>query len=93
MNRFSALAIAVVAASASLVSTASIAQVSTVTAPAAQAQPAGKTRAEVVAEMEAARLRGELQAGHPWGIDVPPVQTAGQKVQLARARAASQAQQ
>lgn len=93
MNRFSALAIAVVAASASLVSTASIAQVSTVTAPATQAQPSGKTRAEVVAEMEAARQRGELQAGHQWGIDVPPVQTAAQKVQLARARAASPAQQ
>ncbi|QHI98433.1 DUF4148 domain-containing protein [Xylophilus rhododendri] len=72
MNRFALLAIALSAA----VSTASFAQ-------SAAAQPAGKTRAEVVAEMEAARARGELQAGHQWGIDVPPTPVARRQVQVA----------
>ena len=31
------------------------------------------TRADVIAEMQAARARGELQAGHGYGVDVPEV--------------------
>ncbi|MCZ2498953.1 hypothetical protein GN316_19515 [Xylophilus sp. Kf1] len=71
-----------VAMSAPLTTTASAgtADASTGTAPAT-----GRTRAEVVAEMQAARARGEMQAGHEWGIDVPPVQTRAQKMRLAAA--------
>ena len=43
----------------------------------------GRTRAEVIAEMQVAMARGELQAGHEWGVDVPPVQTASQKRRFA----------
>lgn len=93
MNRFSTLAAVAVALSAGLVSTASFASsdeaemsapLTTASAKATATRPAtGRTRAEVVAEMEAARARGEMQAGHEWGIDIPPVQTAAQKVRLA----------
>jgi hypothetical protein len=57
------------------------------------AQPAGKTRAEVVAETRAAYLRGELQAGHEWGIDVPPMTAERRAVLLAAKSARSQQSQ
>jgi len=95
MNRLSTLAAVAIALSASLVSTASFASsdeaelsapLTTTSAKATATSPAtGRTRAEVVAEMNAARARGEMQAGHEWGIDIPPVQTAAQKVRLAAA--------
>jgi hypothetical protein len=82
MNRLATLVFAI---SATVVSTATFAQAApAAVVPAAQAQPAGKTRAEVIAEMKAARLRGELQAGHDWGIDVPPVQRTNRQVQLTK---------
>lgn len=93
MNRFSTLAALTIALSAGLVSTASFASsdeaelsapLTTASAKATATAPStGRTRAEVVAEMQAARARGEMQAGHEWGIDVPPVQTASQKVRFA----------
>lgn len=58
MNRFSTLAIAAVAASAALFSTASFAQ--------PDAAPAGRTRAEVIAETRAALRNGEIRDGREW---------------------------
>lgn len=100
MNRFSTLAAVAIALSAGLVSTASFASAdeaelsaplttASAATPRSAGSTAGRTRAEVVAEMNAARARGEMQAGHEWGIDVPPVQTAAQKVRLAAAAAAA----
>lgn len=63
MNRTSALAIAAFAASATLFSGASFAQA----APA----PAGKTRAEVIAETRAALRNGEIRDGHEWSMYQP----------------------
>lgn len=66
MNRFSTLATfaaAAVAASAALLSTPAFAQA----APA----PAGKTRAEVIAETRLALRNGEIRDGHEWAMYQP----------------------
>ncbi len=76
MTRFTALCLHTAVAAAALISSAAFAQTT------ADARPAGKTRAEVVAETKAALQRGELQAGHEWGYDFPAV--APRNVQLAK---------
>jgi hypothetical protein len=63
MNRFSSLAIATVAASAALFSTTGFAQ--------SDAAPAGKTRAEVMAETRIALRNGEIRDGHEWAMYQP----------------------
>lgn len=70
MNRFSTLAIATFAASAALFSGASFAQA----APA----PAGKTRAEVIAETKIALRNGDIGDAHEWAMYQP--QPAARKV-------------
>lgn len=87
MNRFTALSLHIVVAAAALASSAAFAQSAADT----QAQPAGKTRAEVVAETKAAIQRGEVQVGHEWGYDFPVV--APRNVQLAKTAAKTTTQE
>lgn len=75
MNRFSTLFLGLALGATTLLSTACAAPAGTpdVQGQVAQAgQPGGLTRAQVRAEAELARQRGELQAGHAWGYDIPP---------------------
>lgn len=53
----------IVASFAALVGTSAFAQT-------AQAQPAQKTRAEVIAELKAARANGEVSFGDHYGYDI-----------------------
>jgi len=72
MNRFSTFAIATVAASAALFSTAGFAQ--------SDAAPAGKTRAEVMAEARAALRNGEIRDGREWAQYQPSQPQAARAV-------------
>ena len=80
-STFPVLAALVVAFSAAVASTACFAagDEAAMSSP-LTAAPAGLTRAEVMAETQAAMARGELQPGHEWGIDVPPVRPPSQKL-------------